>query len=104
MNDEQEIAQLKANNNRLRLAALNAISFMSGGDAKAELRDAYDETPEESLIEHDIQVINDAIESINGYVTVSQVPHSQYAAGWNAAIKGIKDYARKHRRDSYEQI
>lgn len=56
---DKELDRLKVNNNRLRLAALNAISFMSSGDAKAELRDAYDESPEQSLHEHDAQVIED---------------------------------------------
>ena len=35
----------------LRKAALNAISLMSGGEAKAQLRDAYDATPQQCLAE-----------------------------------------------------
>lgn len=33
----------------LRVAALNAIHQMSGGEAKADLRDAYDATPQQHL-------------------------------------------------------
>lgn len=44
-----EIATLKAQANCLREAALDAISFMVGGEAKAKLRDAYDATPEQCL-------------------------------------------------------
>ena len=34
---------------RLRIAALNAISIMPSGQAKADLRDACDDTPEQNL-------------------------------------------------------
>jgi hypothetical protein len=53
----QERDQLKAYCNRLRIAALNAISMMPGGNTKADLRDAYDETPEQCLAAHDAKVI-----------------------------------------------
>lgn len=46
-----EIAALKAQVNCLRKAALDAISYMAGGEAKANLRDAYDATPEQCLSE-----------------------------------------------------
>lgn len=46
-----EIAALKAQVNCLRKAALDAISYMTGGEAKASLRDAYDATPEQCLAE-----------------------------------------------------
>jgi hypothetical protein len=42
----------------LRIAALNAIQAMSGGDAKADLRDAYDATPAACLA----QVKADAVQ------------------------------------------
>lgn len=47
--ERYEVEQLKAQVNCLREAALDAISFMVGGEAKAKLRDAYDATPEQCL-------------------------------------------------------
>jgi hypothetical protein len=44
----------------LRIAALNAVQTMSGGKAKADLRDAYDATPEQCLREIQANSINDA--------------------------------------------
>ena len=46
-------AELVAQVEVLRIAALNAIQRMSGGEAKADLRDAYDATPTQHL--RDIQ-------------------------------------------------
>ena len=46
-------AELVAQVEVLRIAALNAIQQMSGGEAKADLRDAYDATPTQCL--RDIQ-------------------------------------------------
>jgi hypothetical protein len=54
---EQERDQLKAQVERLRLAALKAIQHMPGGVNKADLRDAYDETPEQSLALHNAEVV-----------------------------------------------
>jgi len=54
---KQERDQLKVCCERLRIAALNAVSMMPGGGTKAALRDAYDETPEQSLAAHDSKVI-----------------------------------------------
>lgn len=51
MNEQEQINQLKAQVNCLRKAALDAISYMTGGEAKANLRDAYDATPEQCLAE-----------------------------------------------------
>jgi len=42
-------AALVAHVERLRKAALDAIHYLPGGEIKAELRDAYDDTPETSL-------------------------------------------------------
>lgn len=61
MTDQEQIDALKAQVNCLRKAALDAISFMSGGEAKANLRDAYDMTPEQCLAEVKAQAIEDAI-------------------------------------------
>ena len=47
--------------NDLRSAALNAISFMSGGNAKAALRDAYDATAEQCLAEIKAKAVADAV-------------------------------------------
>lgn len=56
---EFDNAQLKAQVNCLREAALRAISYMTGGEAKSNLRDAYDATPEQCLAEVKAQVIED---------------------------------------------
>ena len=49
-------AELSAQVEVLRVAALNAISFMSGGQAKAKLRDAYDATPAQCLAARDAEI------------------------------------------------
>ena len=51
MTEQEQIDALKAQVNCLRKAALDAISYMTGGEAKANLRDAYDATPEQCLAE-----------------------------------------------------
>ena len=40
---EAEMDELRNSSERLSIATLNAISTMSGGQCKADLRDAYDE-------------------------------------------------------------
>lgn len=57
------IAELKAQVNCLRKAALDAINYMTGGEAKANLRDAYDATPEQCLAEVKAKAIEDAANS-----------------------------------------
>lgn len=57
---QAEVERLKSYCDRLRTAALNAISMMPGGNAKADLRDAYDETPAQCLAAHDAEVIERA--------------------------------------------
>lgn len=47
------------------------------------------------MAEHDAEVIQGALNSINGYMIVSQAPHSQYAKGWNQAIKDIELYQKQ---------
>lgn len=46
---EEKNAALAAQVEALRSAALDAISFMPGGEAKAALRDAYDAIPQHHL-------------------------------------------------------
>lgn len=46
---ERERNELAARVERLQLAILNAIPFVPGGSVKADLRDAYDETPPAAL-------------------------------------------------------
>lgn len=60
----KEVEQLKAQVNCLRDAALDAISFMVGGEAKAKLRDAYDATPEQCLAEVKAKAIEDSMPKI----------------------------------------
>ena len=60
-----EIAALKAQVNYLREAALDAISFMVGGEAKAKLRDAYDATPEQCLAEVKAKAIEEIVAEFN---------------------------------------
>lgn len=63
--DKDSVAKLLAERDALaaqldvlRTAALNAISFMSGGTAKAKLRDAYDATPQQCLRDVQASAIN----------------------------------------------
>ncbi|MFM7810845.1 MAG: hypothetical protein ACKO7M_03685, partial [Acinetobacter junii] len=53
--------QLQAQIEVLRSAALNAISVMPGGQAKADLRDAYDATPDQCLAFHDAEIKAQAV-------------------------------------------
>lgn len=62
----------------LRTAALNAISFMSGGTAKAELRDAYDATPQQCL--RDVQAEAGRLGFIAGACRWVAEVHPDYAA------------------------
>lgn len=59
MTDQEQIDALKAQVNCLRKAALDAISYMTGGEAKANLRDAYDATPAQCLAEVKAKVIEE---------------------------------------------
>ena len=61
MTDQEHINALKAQVNCLRKAALDAISYMTGGEAKANLRDAYDAAPEQCLAEVKAKAIEDAL-------------------------------------------
>lgn len=51
---EQERDALTAHVERSKKAALDAIHYLPGGEIKAELRDAYDDTPEFSLARRDL--------------------------------------------------
>lgn len=63
---KKERDELKAQVEQLRLAALRAISFMPGGEAKATLRDAYDATPAQCLAARDAEIVRVAfIAAIN---------------------------------------
>lgn len=53
--------KLAAQVNTLRTAALNAICVMSGGNEKADLRDAYDATPEQCLADIRSKTLEDAV-------------------------------------------
>lgn len=55
-------AELMAMVEALRIAALNAIHRMSGGEAKADLRDAYDATPAQCLRDIQAEAVSDFIE------------------------------------------
>lgn len=69
---DEQIDALKAQVNCLRKAALDAISYMTGGEAKANLRDAYDMTPEQCLAEVKAKAIEDAVpKMINACVRYS---------------------------------
>jgi hypothetical protein len=46
----------------LRIAALNAVQSMSGGKAKADLRDTYDATPAACLAQVKADAVNDFIQ------------------------------------------
>jgi hypothetical protein len=51
----------------LRIAALNAVQTMSGGKVKADLRDAYDATPEQCLREIQAKAVIAAANACNKY-------------------------------------
>src|SRR5690554_3381741 len=61
------VEALVAHVERLRKAALDAIPYLPGGEIKAELRDAYDDTPETSLArlkaKWQAEVLDDAAEA-----------------------------------------
>lgn len=61
---QEQIDKLKAQVNCLRDAALDAISFMPGGEAKAKLRDAYDATQEQCLSDVKVKAIESVREQI----------------------------------------
>ena len=54
---EQQLLEANAKLERQNSALLIAIHNMSGGDAKAEVRDIYDETSAQSLRLHDADVL-----------------------------------------------
>ena len=60
---QQRANELEAQVELLRSAALNAISFMAGGEAKAQLRDAYDATPAQCLAEIKAEAAASAVRS-----------------------------------------
>jgi hypothetical protein len=43
---KEKVAEIKKNYEELRIAALTAVCIISGGQAKADLRDAYDKATE----------------------------------------------------------
>lgn len=55
---------LAAHVERLRKASLDAIHYLPGGEIKAELRDAYDDTPETSLTRRDLIKQAEAVEQL----------------------------------------
>jgi hypothetical protein len=68
----RENAELKMYVEKLRLAALNAISFMSGGVEKAELRDVYDATPEQCLANHNRNLLEAAADYMESHTSTSK--------------------------------
>lgn len=56
---EQQLAETNAKIERQNTALLIAIHNMSGGDAKAEVKDVYDETPKQSLAHINAEVIEE---------------------------------------------
>ena len=59
-------AELMAHVKVLRTAALNAVQAMNGGKAKADLRDAYDATPNQCLREIQASAIDAAVDFEDG--------------------------------------
>jgi hypothetical protein len=81
---ERENVELKLYVEKLRLAALNAISFMCGGVEKAELRDAYDATPEQCLADHNRRLLRNAATYLESHTSTSKTTHQilmEYADG-----------------------
>jgi hypothetical protein len=67
---ERENAELMAQVEVLRIAALNAVQSMSGGEAKADLRDVYDATPAQCLN----QIKAEAVQEFANYACNSCAP------------------------------
>ena len=90
---EQERDALAAHVEQLRIAALNAVQLMSGGKAKADLRDAYDATSAQHLAEIKAQ-------AIEGYANKLQ------DSGRGVTIRSVKasllSYANKIRSEAAE--
>lgn len=57
---------------------INAISFMSGGETKAQLRDAYDATPQQHLAELKAEAAKAAIYAL---FEVGNCPQYENGAG-----------------------
>lgn len=64
----EERDALAAQVERLRKAALDAIHYLPGGEIKAELRDAYDDTPETSLARRDLLKQAEVLEEAGRYI------------------------------------
>jgi len=95
---EQENAALKSQVEQLRLAALSAISFMSGGDAKAKLRDAYDATSEQCLAEHDAEVAAKSVDVVINHYKTKFPSTEKFTAAW--IIEGLEQYANQLRQQA----
>lgn len=96
---QRENAELKARVEQLRLAALNAISFMSGGQAKADLRDAYDSAPSQCLAEIKAQAVEEYCASFES-MCVNQLDDDDVTQdvvdGWKAGIMDCRIAGRKY--------
>lgn len=85
---EQERNELSAQVERLRLAILNAIPFIPGGNVKANLRDAYDETLPASLASLKAQWQAEAVDCCEKEITASvNVLLKPHIAGVFAVIR-----------------
>ena len=67
---ERERNELAAQVDSLRSAILNAIQFIPGGNVKANLRDAYDETPPAALAALKVQCQADGVLKFAGHAMV----------------------------------
>lgn len=72
---EQERDALAAHVERLSKAAFDAIHYLPGGKNKAELMDAYDDTPETNLSRLKAQWQAEALESCENNAETSFMPY-----------------------------
>lgn len=88
-------AALATHVERLRKAALDAIHYLPGGEIKAELRDAYDDTPETSLAHRDL------IKQAEVFFTASDLIRHEYDGLYDAS--SIEDYFYEKGKDIHQQ-
>jgi hypothetical protein len=85
---------LAAHVERYKKAALDAIPMLSGGDVKANLRDVYDETPQQSLAERDAEIAKKAFKVI---MEALEYDDGRYIETLSDRLDMIEEYVAKLR-------
>lgn len=98
---QSEVERLRARVAQLELAALDAIQAMPGGQAKADLRDAYDEdTPATAWL------LRKQAEAVEAWAKDQNLPPDEdlTEVGWHAKriYERANDYAQRLRQQAAE--